>query len=474
MASLAAVANSADLPLKDQPHLRRPVAAAWIEKDKLLAVANRCGSISVVDVRNREVLDEIVVGKRLADLVTDPKGRWLAAVDEWKHELIVLQREKASLRVVARHRVSLYPVSIAVSPAGSRLTVASLWSRKITIFASSAIKTAPSPLKELAVASLEFNPRRQSFQESGDGKYVIVHDAFAKRSAIVDTHRLGGGVKYPAGLELPDSLDLKRPTAVSYGGPSRVLDRRKVVDGIEVYRNDGRVWSLGHAPLPLGPAPELIPADRGEELFYNGKFSASGWMSCHYCHVNGHTTYQLADTLGDDTTGTPKRIPTLLGTRLTDPWAWSGQMRDLNEQVRKSLDTTMHVKDFTEQQVANITAYLHTLPPPPPLEPATADPADRAKLERGKSLFAELGCAKCHVPPLTYTSSDAYDVGLRDEKGMTKFNPPSLRGVSQGYSFLHDGRAKKLEEVFTVHGHGIDRALTDEELADLLRFLRSL
>src|SRR5262249_41545490 len=52
--ALAGMAHSAELPLKDQPHLRRPVAAAWIEADRLLAVANqRSGSISIVDVAKR-------------------------------------------------------------------------------------------------------------------------------------------------------------------------------------------------------------------------------------------------------------------------------------------------------------------------------------------------------------------------------------------------------------------------------------
>jgi cytochrome c peroxidase len=197
-------------------------------------------------------------------------------------------------------------------------------------------------------------------------------------------------------------------------------------------------------------------------------------MSCHSCHSDGHTNYQLADTLGDGTQGTPKRVLTLRGTRLTDPWAWNGQVRSLNDQVRKSLETTMHAKGITPQQVDDLTAFLHTLAPPPPLQPATDEPQDQTQLARGSALFNQLGCAKCHVPPLTYTSSDAYDVGLEDEKGQRKFNPPSLRGVSQGYSFFHDGRAKQLEDVFTIHGHQLDRPLEKAELADLLRYLRSL
>ena len=52
--------------------------------------------------------------------------------------------------------------------------------------------------------------------------------------------------------------------------------------------------------------------------------------------------------------------------------------------------------------------------------------------------------------------------------------PPSLRGVSQGYSFFHDGRAKKLEDVFVTHRHPHGDAIPADQLADLLRFLSSL
>jgi len=131
------------------------------------------------------------------------------------------------------------------------------------------------------------------------------------------------------------------------------------------------------------------------------------------------------------------------------------QDADLNEQVRKSLgDDECTLQNATAQDVNDITAFLHTLPTPPPLQPATDDPADKegAACPAAKSCSRASAARVCHVPPLTYTSPAAYDVGLRDEKGLDKFNPPSLRGVSQGYSFLHDGRAKELEEVFTVHG----------------------
>lgn len=454
------VANAVTLaepPLKDRPHRRHPITAAWLKPNQLLAVANqKSGSISIVDFPNRQVLEEIAIGQRLTDLLAHQKRNLVFATDDKQHELIVLGRENNSVTVKQRLSVSPHPVTIAISPTGHRVSVASLWSRKLTIFEFQADNNSLQPFAEIHLA---FNPREHGFLASED--YLTIKDAFSSRfDAISVRERLNS-----AGLDVPAASPLPE-TPHSYSRTPRGQSAQ-VRNGQEVYFHDG-------VPLPLGPVPEPTPADRGEALFFDRSLSGDRQLSCHSCHASGHTTYQLADTLGDDTTGTPKRIPTLLGTRLTDPWAWNGKIRDLNEQVRKSLETTMHATSFTQQQVGDLAAFLHTLEPPPPLQPATNDPADRAQLARGLALFQNLNCGKCHVAPLTYTSPDAFDVGLSDEQGLTKFNPPSLRGVSQGYAFFHDGRAKSLADVFTIHGHMLDRALTDNELADLLRFLRSL
>jgi cytochrome c peroxidase len=65
-------------------------------------------------------------------------------------------------------------------------------------------------------------------------------------------------------------------------------------------------------------------------------------------------------------------------------------------------------------------------------------------------------------------------VGLKDEAGYRHFNPPSLRGVSQGGPFFHDNRAATLTEVFTKYRHQLKKKLTKRELADLLNFLWSI
>jgi cytochrome c peroxidase len=342
----------------------------------------------------------------------------------------------------------------------------------VTIFATTdAGNSGTGALEEKTRLSLAFNPgditfyRNQLPRRTGEpltehGKeyeekfsHFIVGDAFSDHSARIEP-------RPPFNVE-------KEMRRVDWSFRGKGLLARSVpryADGIESYVSYG-------ANIPLGPASPPTPAERGELLFAGDTF---GYLNCNDCHRRGHTTYELSDTLADGTTNTPKRIPTLLGTRLSDPWAWNGRFRNLDEQVKSSLETTMHVQNITPEQIGDLTAFLHTLPPPPPLEPATDDPADQEKLSRGKDLFTSLGCAKCHVPPLTYTSPDTYDVGLADEAGLTKFNPPSLRGVSQGYAFFHDARAKTLAEVFTVHAHQLPRDLHKEELSDLLRFLRSL
>jgi cytochrome c peroxidase len=264
----------------------------------------------------------------------------------------------------------------------------------------------------------------------------------------------------------------RRPTAVLPGQAEQPLVVINTFDDsltlVDIRR--GKVTRS----ITLGPRSELGPQERGELLFFDARLARDGWLSCHSCHSDGHTNGLLADTLGDNTYGTPKRTLTLRNTALTDPWAWNGEMKYLHDQVRQSLGQTMHAGSVTEEQVNDLVSFLHTLPPPPPAEPVTADEADRRRVERGRSVFQQRGCVHCHIPPLTYSSHETYDVGFADERGQRKFNPPSLRGVSQGYRFFHDNRAATLEEVFTKFHHKVGEGIATEDLADLLRFLRSL
>jgi DNA-binding beta-propeller fold protein YncE len=222
------------------------------------------------------------------------------------------------------------------------------------------------------------------------------------------------------------------------------------------------------SPIKLGATPALTPEVRGQQLFHDARLSHNGWMSCHTCHSDGHSNGKLADTLADGSYSTPKRTLTLLGVAQTAPWNWRGHSQRLEDVIDRSLQTTFYVDEVHKEDVRDLTAYLRTLPPPP-----TVPPADPALAERGKAIFRDQGCARCHTPPV-YTSNKVVDVGIHDEKGIKEFNPPSLRGVRLGGPFFHDGRAATLEEVFRVHKHQLSGELTPEELRALVAFLESL
>jgi cytochrome c peroxidase len=98
---------------------------------------------------------------------------------------------------------------------------------------------------------------------------------------------------------------------------------------------------------------------------------------------------------------------------------------------------------------------------------------DEAAVERGRKVFGKQACSSCHTPPL-YTSNKTYDVGLSDQAGQRLFNPPSLRGLSQGSSFFHDSRAVTLDDVFSQYRHQLKGTLKADERTDLLQFLNSL
>jgi DNA-binding beta-propeller fold protein YncE len=264
----------------------------------------------------------------------------------------------------------------------------------------------------------------------------------------------------------------RRPTALVAPGPEQTLVAVNTFDDSLSVLDPRRGVVL--RTIALGPQGTLSYKDEGENLFYDARLSPDGWLSCNSCHPDGHTNGLLADTFGDGSFGTPKRTLTLMNTRLTDPWGWTGRFRSLSDQVKASVEGTLHSPAAGWRQVQDLVSFLDSLPPPPPPEPVPADAADRQRVARGRRVFAEHGCGNCHVGPQTYTSWEVFDVGFADERGNRKFNPPSLRGVGQGDHFLHDNRAATLEEVFTKFRHKTGADASPADIADLARFLRSL
>lgn len=231
--------------------------------------------------------------------------------------------------------------------------------------------------------------------------------------------------------------------------------------------------------ISLGGPEEPSLARRGEAIFYDGRRSLDQWYSCHSCHYEGGTNAVTMDTLNDGTIRTFKTVLSLYNVTRTPPWTWHGWQQDLGAAMHKSLTETMLGPKPNEEDVKALIAYLDTLRPPTnPYRQADGSLSPAA--ERGHTVFnsQRAGCSNCHSGPLL-TDGQIHDVGLGSPSDMYEgFNTPSLINVYNRMVYLHNGRAKSLEEVLTdyhnpakVTGMG---ELSSDERTDLIEYLKSL
>lgn len=159
--------------------------------------------------------------------------------------------------------------------------------------------------------------------------------------------------------------------------------------------------------------------------------------------------------------------------------------------------------EMSDMQLEKMTFYVQTL-----AVPARRD-LDLPEVIEGASLFERLGCATCHKPQVKTGKHDVaalshqeiqpftdlllHDMGpgLADGRpdymaGGTEWRTPPLWGiglvktVNRHTNFLHDGRARNLEEAILWHGGEGEqskvafKSLDSKGRAALIRFLESL
>lgn len=230
--------------------------------------------------------------------------------------------------------------------------------------------------------------------------------------------------------------------------------------------------------LPLGGATVPSLVRRGEALFYDARRSLDQWYSCHTCHYEGGTNSVPTDTTNDGTPFTFKTVLPLHNLRETGPWTWHGWQTDLNLAMKKSLTETMLGPPPAEGDAEALLAYLDSLKLPP--NPFVGkDGSLPAAAQRGKLVFAgEKGaCATCHSGPY-FTDGQIHDLGLGSARDRYKgYNTPSLSGLYRRVKLLHDGRVDSLEALLTgphAPENVAGSKLTDEELKDLVEYLKTL
>ncbi len=509
--------------------------AALPDGRHLLSVNRAVGELILIDDRDRSprVIGRVAVAPDPVRVVVTAGGESAVVASTWPRRLTFIglaprapEEPGPSLSIAGDLELPFAPREMAALPGGSRLVVADAFGGRLAVVelkrrTIESVRSLPahnirglavSPDgRTLLVAHQYLNRLAQAtFDDVHWGQLIRNHlrvlrvgslVAAGSDAALLDGGRLFdlGDVGYAAGDPGAIAFDRRGQVIVAIEGmdevaiaagvdqgPKRVVVGRRPAavavspDGEFAYVADSLddtisvvATATGQRPatIALGPRPDLTAADRGERLFFSAKVSHDGWMSCQSCHTDGHTNGLLSDTLGDGSYGAPKRVPSLLGVAATGPWTWTGSMSRLDDQVRKSIATTMHGTKPTDAQVADLTAYLGSLSPPSPQFWKTG--ADDDAIVRGREVFRSRKCASCHEPP-EYTTPQKVDVGLADEVGNREFNPPALRAVSRRDAFFHDGRVPSLRDVFAREHHPRGLELSPREVDDLVAFLGTL
>jgi CxxC motif-containing protein (DUF1111 family) len=155
--------------------------------------------------------------------------------------------------------------------------------------------------------------------------------------------------------------------------------------------------------------------------------------------------------------------------------------------------------DLTQAECDALVAYVGSLPSPAVIEPSGSP--ETLAVAGGRELFRSIGCAKCHIPDLgtirgIYSDLLIHDMGEKlsdpgqyyDSDGLVsasapksaEWRTPPLWGLRDSGPYMHDGRAKTLEEAVLWHGgQGAAsvrqfRALTRPAQLRLEAFLKTL
>lgn len=171
--------------------------------------------------------------------------------------------------------------------------------------------------------------------------------------------------------------------------------------------------------------------------------------------------------------------------------------------------------DLTDEQCRALTQFVSTVAAAE-RPPESGSPEE---IEKGKALFAAIGCAECHVPDLgpaqgIYSDLLLHDLGERLSDPLAAFSEsaasepprtsagysggsgfrrtreteflqrewrtPPLWGIALSAPYLHDGRAATLEDAIRLHGGEAEdaaarfRRLSPKESELVLQFLNRL
>ena len=305
----------------------------------------------------------------------------------------------------------------------------------------------------------------------------------------------------------------------------------------------GTVTIDGMTVPDVGPLPTSIPTpstnlsykakvELGTQLYFDGRVSKSGAISCAFCHNPGtgfadprQTSIGIGGGLGG------RQSPTVYNTAFNHLQFWDGRSHSLEEQALGPIQNSIEMGETHEHVVSKlkkikgyqqqfravfgtdvnlqgiaeaIAAYERTvISTNSAFDKYVA--GDTTAMDnsavRGMALFkSKARCILCHNGP-NFTDNQFHNLGVpqvgplkedlgrynvtKAEKDKAAFKTPTLRSIIETAPYMHDGAFKTLEEVvdFLNVGGGANPSLstlvkplnlTSEEKADLVVFLKAL
>lgn len=210
--------------------------------------------------------------------------------------------------------------------------------------------------------------------------------------------------------------------------------------------------------------------DKGEKYFNDATYCFQNWQSCNGCHPGDARTDGLNWDLMNDGIGNSKNCKSMLFSHVTAPCMISGIRENAEKAVRAGYKY-IQFNEVPEDIAKCVDEYLkHLLPVP---SPYLINGKLSEKAERGKIVFKKYNCDYCHSGPY-FTDRQMHRIGddVEFEKG---WDTPTLREVWRTAPYLFDGRAATMEEVFTVHKHGLEKSkITTKEIDELVEYVNSL
>jgi YVTN family beta-propeller protein len=243
--------------------------------------------------------------------------------------------------------------------------------------------------------------------------------------------------------------------------------------------------------IDLGGPKRITEFRRGRRLFANAGGTFQNQYACYTCHPDEHEDGLIYNMASKDMGRNITNTMSLRNIGDTPPYKWTGKNQSVYKQDGMRFSTVLtRTEAFNYDDLDAISAFItRGIVNPPNLEYNRTGELTEQQL-RGKKIFERTTtskgeeipvgnrCITCHPGPLYTNKGMAYVATLAATDDSMLFDTPGLYNLYLSAPYLHDGRAKTLEEIWTVYGqtekHGVINDLLKEQLNDMIEYLRSI